>query len=111
MYVKGGTATVNRAPDFVVTPNGDAIPVPKGASGPVDVVNPAGKTTGFSYTGGSSGANGQVSNVRIMDPTPPRGNSPGYPNGYVKYENKGLQGVDPVTGRTLPNSQSHFLLK
>jgi RHS repeat-associated protein len=98
------------SPDFVVTPNGDVIPIPEGATGPVDVSNPAGKTTGFAYTGGNGGSNGQVSNVRIMDPTPPRGNSPGYPNGYVKYENKGLQGVDPITGRTLPNSQSHFPL-
>jgi hypothetical protein len=101
--------------DFVVTPKGDAIPIPKGATGPVDIVNSAGKTTGFGYTGGSGGANGQVSNVRIMDPTPPRGNSPGYPNGYVKYENNlpsgKPQGVDPITGRTLPNSQSHFPLK
>ena len=98
------------SPDFVVTPNGDVIPVPKGATGPVDVVNPAGNVTGQAYTGGSGGANGQVSNVRIMDPTPPRGNSPGYPNGYVKYENSMGQGVDPNTGRTLPNSQSHFPL-
>lgn len=44
--------------------------------------------------------------MRIMDPTPPRGASPGYPNNYIKYENINKQGVD--TGRTLPNSQSHF---
>ncbi|WP_197073459.1 hypothetical protein [Clostridium polynesiense] len=106
-----GKAPKTSSPDFVVTPNGDAIPVPKGATGPIDVKNPTGKTTGFAYTGGKSGANGQVSNVRIMDPTPPRGNSPGYPNGYVKYENKGLQGLDPITGKTIPNSQSHFPLK
>lgn len=37
-----------------------------------------------------------------------RGKSPGYPDGYVKYENQSGQGVDPYTGRTLPNSKSHF---
>lgn len=75
------------------------------------MLNPAGKNTGVSYTGGKGGTNGQVSTVRIMDPTPPRGKSPGYPNGYVKYENFGGQGVDPITGRTLPNAKSHFGLK
>ena len=48
--------------------------------------------------------------MRIMDPTPPRGASPGYPNGYIKYENMVGQGVDPYTGKTLPNSRSHFPL-
>jgi hypothetical protein len=98
----------NSGPDYVVSPDGTAYPVPKGASGPTDVVNPAGNVTGSAFTGGTGGANGQVSSMRLMDPTPPRGNSPGYPNGYVKYENSNGQGVDPYTGRTLPNSQSHF---
>ena len=40
--------------------------------------------------------------------TSPKGASPGYPNGYIKYENSSGQGVDPYTGRTLPNSQSHY---
>ncbi len=111
--VGSGTKVAGEAvkTDFIVSPKGEVIPIPKGSTGPIDIVNPAGKTSGFGYTGGRGGANEQVSNVRIMDPTPPRGNSPGYPNGYVKYENNGLQGVDPITGRTLPNSQSHFPLK
>ncbi len=96
------------APDFIVSPRGTAYPVPKGAEGPTPVVNPAGKTTGTAFTGGSGGANGQVDTMRIMNPTPARGSSPGYPNGYIKYENRGGQGVDPYSGRTLPNSQSHF---
>lgn len=98
----------NKAPDFIVSPNGTTYPVPKGAQGPTPVINPAGKQTGTAYTGGTGGANGQVDTIRIMDPTPPRGNSPGYPNGYIKYENAAGQGVDPYTGKTLPNSQSHF---
>jgi len=47
-----------------------------------------------------------------MDPTPAKGNSPSYPNGYIKYENAASQkpqGVDPYSGRTLPNSVGlHF---
>ncbi len=49
--------------------------------------------------------------MRIMNPTDARGSSPGYPDGYIKYENSVQpkpQGVDPYTGKTLPNSQSHF---
>jgi len=93
-------------PDFVVTSGGDVIPVPTGSSGPMPVVNPQGKTTGFAYTGGSGGPglDPRVSTVRIMDPTPPRGASPGYPDGYVAYQNAAGQGVDPQTGRTVPNS-------
>jgi hypothetical protein len=57
----------------------------------------------------------EESGVRIMDAAPPGGNSPGYPNGYIEYENNPLfgkpQSVDPITGRTLPNSQSHFPLE
>lgn len=98
----------NKAPDFIVSPNGTAFPVPKGAQGPTPVVNQAGKQTGIAYTGGTGGANRQVDKIRIMDSTPSRGSSPDYPNGYIKYENAATQGVDPYTGRTLPNSQSHF---
>jgi RHS repeat-associated protein len=100
--------SANKAPDFVVSPNGTAFPVPRGAQGPTPVINPAGKQTGTAYMGGTGGANGQVDTIRIMNPTPPRGSSPGYPNGYIKYENAAGQGVSPITGRTVPNSQSHI---
>jgi len=103
-----GTSGSQNAPDFVVSPNGTAFPVPKGAQGPIPVINPAGNQTGTAYTGGSGGANSQVDTIRIMNPSPARGNSPAYPDGYIKYENKNGQGVDPYTGRTLPNTQSHF---
>ncbi|MDQ3265140.1 MAG: polymorphic toxin-type HINT domain-containing protein [Myxococcota bacterium] len=102
------TSDAAQAPDYVVTPAGSAYPVPVGASGPKPVVNPAGKVTGTAYTGGKGGANGQVSTIRIMSPTPPRGKSPGYPYGYIKYENAMGQGVDPITGKTIPNAASHF---
>ena len=99
------------APDFIVSSDGTVFPVPEGAQGPIPVVNQAGNQTGLAYTGGSGGINRQVNTMRIMDPTPPRGNSPGYPNGYIKYENRLGQGVDPYTGRTIPNSHSHFPVK
>jgi hypothetical protein len=95
-----------KAPDFEVAPNGTVLPVPKGATGPSPVVNPSGKTTGSAFTGGSGG-NGMSPNtntLRMMDPTPPRGSSPGYPNGYGAYSNSAGQGVNPYTGRTIPNS-------
>jgi hypothetical protein len=73
-----------------VSPGGTAYPVPKGAQGPKPGINPQGKQTGTAFTGGKGGANKQVDTMRIMDPTPPRGKSPGYPEGYIKYENKGV---------------------
>jgi hypothetical protein len=51
--------------------------------------------------------------MRIMDPTPAKGTNPGYPTGYVKYENAvtpknpKAQGVDPYSGRTVPPAQAH----
>jgi RHS repeat-associated protein len=105
---KGAAVVAPKVPGYVVSPGGTAFPVPKGAQGPVPVVNEAGKTTGVAFTGGKGGANGQVDTIRIMDPTPPKGKSPGYPNGYVKYQNKAKQGVNPHTGRTAPNKDNHF---
>jgi RHS repeat-associated protein len=101
-----GAVNTGPMPLIVVSPGGDAIPVPNGAAGPVPVVNPQGNTTGFGYTGGSGG-NGLSDNttgVRIMDPTPARGASPGYPNGYVSYGNSSGQTVNGQTGQTVPRS-------
>ncbi|MCP5013378.1 MAG: hypothetical protein GY942_25670 [Aestuariibacter sp.] len=108
--VEGVAKSVNKAPDFIVSKGGTAFPVPKGSTGPTFVVNSSGKTTGSAFTGGKGGANGQVDTMRIMDATPARGKSPGYPNGYVKYENKYGQGVNPSTGKTISNKESHFPL-
>jgi len=102
-----GTIAPARAPNFIVAPNGTAYPVPQGSVGP----NPLTRGSGVAFTGGNGGANGQVSTMRIMDPTPPRGRSPGYPKGYIKYDNACGQGVDPYTGRVLPNAQNHFSLE
>ncbi|QRP64036.1 RHS repeat-associated core domain-containing protein [Rhodanobacter sp. FDAARGOS 1247] len=61
-----------QAPNFVVSPNGTAFPIPEGAQGPKPVINNSGNQTGISFTGGSGGSNGQVSTIRIMNPTPAR---------------------------------------
>lgn len=104
------TEAVNVLPSsgskFVISRGGDVIIVPKGAVGPSAVINPKGKTTGVGYTGGSGGPgiDPRVSNVRIMNPTPPKGASPGYPEGYVTYENSGGQAVNPFTGKTISDS-------
>jgi RHS repeat-associated protein len=99
------------APDFVVSPNGTVYAVPAGAEGPTAVINPAGTQTGAAFTGGSGGANGQVSTMRLMNPTPPRGSSPGYPNGYIVYQNNQSptpQIVNPLTGQTTSNALGHY---
>lgn len=51
-----------------------------------------------------NGLNPRVSSVRVMNPTLPKGPSPGYPNGYVNYMNKGGQAVNPYTGQTVPKN-------
>lgn len=105
----------NKGPSFLVSKGGDAIPVPTGATGPTPVVNPQGKTTGVAFTGGKGGPglDSKVTDVRVMDPTPAKGSSPGYPDGYVTYQNKSGQGVNPQTGKTVPNSDPsrHIPLK
>lgn len=101
-----GASLAEGGTGFVVTPKGEVIPVPRGANGPVPNVNPGGRVTGTAYTGGSGGPglDPRVSNVRIMDPTAPRGASPGYPGGYVNYQNAAGQSVNPLTGRTIAPS-------
>ena len=92
-------------PSFLGQANGPAIPIPQGAT-QTPIVNPGGKVTGFGYTGGNGG-NGlspRVTGVRVMDPTLPKGPSPGYPNGYVNYMNSSGQAVNPYTGKTIGKS-------
>lgn len=89
-----------RGPDFIVHPNGEAIPVPEGATGPTPVRT--GK--GVQFTGGSGGhgLDPRVMDVRVMDPVT-TGKYP-YPNGYVSYSNAAGQAVNPYTGQTLARS-------
>ena len=67
---------------------------------------PAQNWRGFRYIGGSGGhgLDPRVSEVRIMDPVPSRGQSPGYTGGYVTYNNAVGQSVNPYTGRTVPQA-------
>ena len=104
----------SNSPNFIVDKSGQAFPVPKGAKGPTPVVNPSGKQTGVAFTGGTGGQNGKVATMRIMDPTLPKGKSPGYPDGYIKYQNASTpkpQGVNPQSGQTVSNTQSHYPIK
>ena len=99
-----------KASDFVVSPGGTVYPVPNGAVGPVPSINGAGQRTGSAFINGHGGENGQVGTMRLMDPTPARGNAPAMPNGYIKYENTAQptpQGVNPYSGRTVSPSEAH----
>jgi len=85
-----------RAPDFIVTPNGEAIPVPEGSVGPTATQSP-----GIQFNGGTGG-NGlapNVTDVRIMEPNAQN------PSGYVNYGsrqvNGGWQSVNPYTGQAI----------
>jgi len=93
----GGTGV-----NFLVTKQGVAFPIPAGARGPLPIPG------GVEFQGGSGG-NGldpRVSGFRFMDPVT-RGNY-SYPDGYGTYNNEDAngvrQGVNPITGRTVPNS-------
>ena len=92
-------SAATRTPAFLGQANGPAIAIPEGATA-TSVLNRNGNVTGFAYTGGSggNGLNDAVTGVRIMNPTSR------YPNGYVTYMGNGRQGVNPITGRTIPNS-------
>jgi RHS repeat-associated protein len=91
-----GPVSMPNGPDFIVTPKGDVVPVPKGATGPIPTRN--GK--GFQYIGGKggNGLHSKVSGVRIMDP------NSRYPGGRVTYMNSSSQTVNPYTGHTIPPS-------
>lgn len=92
----------------MISSSGQVFPVPTGTTGPKPNANDAGKITGIRFTGGKGGENGQVSTMRIMDPTSR------YPNGYVKYENSTTprpQGVNPVTGKTDSRANTHYPIK
>ena len=96
-------------PTFVVDPSGQVFPVPPGSTGPTPVINPAGRQTGVAFTGGSGGANGQVTTMRLMDPV--TSGKYQYPDGYIKYTNSTGQGVDPYSGKTGSKLDTHFPCK
>lgn len=98
------------APDYLANPRGVVLPVPRGAYPmPTPVKNEAQKQTGTAFSGGTIKSSSGVDNpvdLRMMNPTEPRGRSPGYPRGYSAYSAVqpppgGRQTVDPYTGRTL----------
>jgi RHS repeat-associated protein len=88
--------------EFAASENGEVFPIPRGAT-----IGPAASGRGIVYRGGPGGPalNDRVTGLRIMDPTPPKGPSPGFPGGYANYgrETPGQpwQSVNPFTGRTI----------
>ncbi|MDF4024647.1 RHS repeat-associated core domain-containing protein [Luteibacter sp. PPL201] len=89
-----------RTPDFIVTSSGRTFPVPRGSTGPTPTEN--GK--GYEYTGGRGGygLSPRVDTLRMMDPV--TSGRYQYPSGYGAYQNSTGQGIDPSTGRTVPNN-------
>ncbi|GAB6010286.1 RHS repeat domain-containing protein [Dysgonomonas reticulitermitis] len=112
--VKTGTKAVDKVVDvskasvketnFVVTPQGEAIPIPKGAVGPTS----PNKGTGMVYQGGKGGygMDSRTTGVRIMDANSNQGKR-------VNYMNQSGQTVDPKTGKTISNKdpRGHIPLK
>jgi RHS repeat-associated protein len=89
-------------PGFIVTPKGQVIVVPEGATGPAST-----RATGMQFTGGSGGRglDPKVTGVRVMDPTPKQGPR-------AVYMNVRGQTVDPGSGRTVPSNHPnahHYL--
>lgn len=80
---------------IVVTPHGEAVPIPKGAIVP----STPNRGTGMLYQGGRGGNNmdNKTTGVRIMDPNSNQGRR-------VNYMNQSGQTVDPKTGKTISNN-------
>jgi hypothetical protein len=93
-FVGQSAILVHNGPSFIVTPNGQVIPVPQGATGPTPT-----ESSGFKFTGGSGGygLDSRVTGVRIMDPNVNQG-------ARISYMNASGQTVDPATGRTVSYS-------
>ena len=99
-----GSSNASKGTDYVVSPKGEAIKIPSGATGPT---NPN-KGSGMMYQGGSGGKgmNKRTTGVRIMDANSNQGRR-------VNYMNKNGQTVDPASGRTISNKdpRGHLPLK
>ncbi len=95
---------VGKSPSFVVNSSGQAVAIPKGATGPSMPL----RGTGMVYDGGSGGfgMDQKVSGVRIMDANANQGRR-------VNYINNQGQTVNPFTGRTVPRTDpsSHLPYK
>ena len=88
------------APNFIVSPNGVAYPVPNGATGPELANN--GRGMQFQGGAGGNGLSPNTTGFRFMDPIA-TGPYP-YPYGYGSYNNSSGQAVNPLTGKTIPKT-------
>jgi len=84
----------------IVGPGGVTVPgVPDGVAGEI---SNNGKGLIYSLSSDTPGIDSRVTSLRVMDPT-----TEGryvYPNGYATYMNADGQTVNPLTGRTIPNT-------
>ncbi|WP_260426827.1 filamentous hemagglutinin [Burkholderia sp. Bp9142] len=90
----------NSAPNFIVSPNGVAYPVPSGATGPTLANN--GKGIQFQGGSGGNGLSPNTTGFRFMDPI--TSGPYQYPYGYGSYNNASGQAVNPLTGKTIPKT-------
>jgi RHS repeat-associated protein len=92
-YIGGPTGGVSR-PSFIVNSAGQVAIVPRGATGPFPP-----RASGFQFLGGRGGygLSSRVSGIRFMDANKNQGRR-------INYMNSRGQTVDPLTGRTIPNS-------
>lgn len=90
----GSAASKSSGASFIVNSAGEAVAIPRGASGPLST-----RASGIQFTGGSGGwgMSERVTGVRIMDATGKAGRR-------VNYMNEAGQTVDRFTGRTIANS-------
>jgi hypothetical protein len=106
-YVEAGNTPVlvhnsNCLISSVIGSNGEHLPLPAGASG-----TPVSTGKGFTYDipSGTEGLDPRVVKVRVMNPVTTGKYQ--YPNGYVVYENKAGQSVNPLTGQTVSNADPY----
>ena len=96
----GGGPLQLGVPDFIVSPDGVAYPVPSGATGPTLANN--GKGIQFQGGSGGNGLSPNTTGFRFMDPI--TSGPYQYPYGYGSYNNANGQAVNPLTGKTIPKT-------
>lgn len=104
-YVSGDDVLVHNATcpfGAVAGPNGEMLPLPKGATG---TRSATGKGWTYDIPKGTEGLDPRVTQVRLMDPVLKGIHQ--YPNGYVVYMNKADQSVNPLTGQTLSKADPY----
>src|SRR5690554_888822 len=92
--------SIGPSPNFIVSPNGTAFPVPNNSIGPFPALN----NRGIQFVNGNSGfgLSSRVHGFRFMDPI--TSGKYLYPNGYGNYFNSSNQSIHPYSGNMLSRS-------